>query len=93
VRNLLDHLFHHQEAILAFLGDVAVPFDNNEAERDLRMLKVQQKISGTFRSAAGAAAFCRIRGVLSTRAKQGTAQLAALLELFPDGSLPPIATT
>jgi transposase len=92
-RNLLDRLFRHQAEVLAFLDDFAVPFDNNQAERDLRLLKVQQKISGTFRSEAGAAAFCRIRGVLSTLAKQGTALLAALLALFAEGSIPPVATT
>jgi transposase len=92
-RNRLDRLFRHPGEIRAFLDDFAVPFDNNQAERDLRMLKVQQKISGTFRSDAGVAAFCRIRGVLSTLAKQGTALLAALLALFAAGSLPSIATT
>jgi len=89
VRNLLDRLFQHQEEVLAFLEDVAVPFDNNQAERDLRMNKVQQKISGCFRSTAGAVAFCRIRGVLSTAAKQGMAALSALRALFEGHSLTP----
>ena len=77
-RNLLDRLSKHQQAVLLFLDNFAVPFDNSLAERDLRMVKVQQKISGCFRSSAGAVAFCRIRGYLSTLRKQGMALLTAL---------------
>lgn len=81
-RNLLDRLSKEQEAVLAFLHNLAVPFDNNQAERDLRMVKVQQKISGCFRSFAGATAFCRIRGYLSTLRKQGLALLTALEQVL-----------
>ena len=89
-RNLLDRLRAHEDAVLACLHDWAVPFDNNQAERDLRMLKVQQKISGTFRDACGADACCRIRGYVATLRKQARHILAALVATFL--GLPPLPT-
>jgi transposase len=82
VRNLLERLWLGREQVLAFLDDLTIPFENNQAERDLRMLKVQQKVSGAFRAATGANAFSRIRGYLSTLSKQGVALLAALETVF-----------
>ncbi len=61
-RNLLERLLIGKQEILAFLEDFAVPFDNNQAEQDLRMLKVQQKIAGSLRADSDAEAFARIRG-------------------------------
>ena len=68
------------------------PESNNQAERDLRMLKVQQKVSGCFRSARGGTAFGRIRGYLSSLSKQGIKRLAALESLFTGQPLYPSFT-
>ncbi|HEX5547738.1 MAG TPA: IS66 family transposase [Ktedonobacterales bacterium] len=89
VRNLLERLWLGKSQVLAFLDDLAIPFDNNQAERDLRMLKTQQKVSGCFRSDAGAEAFARLRGYLSTLRKQSVALLDALQTLFTGSPLYP----
>jgi transposase len=85
-RSLLLRLDNHEKSVLRFAKDFAVPFDNNLAERDLRMVKLHQKISGCFRSEAGANQFCTIRGYISTLRKQGINVMSALCAGF-DGDI------
>jgi len=86
-RNLLERLRDFEEETLRFMDDELVPFSNNQAENDLRMTKVQQKISGCFRAMEGAKVFCRVRSYLSTCMKQGITASEGLRLLF-EGKFP-----
>ncbi len=86
-RNLLERLREYEGDVLRFMDNKIVPFTNNVGENDIRMTKVQQKISGCFRSMEGAKIFCRIRSYLSTCKKQGIRSSQALETIFR-GELP-----
>ncbi|WP_420800476.1 IS66 family transposase [Paenibacillus piscarius] len=80
--NLGERFLIHKEVILKFLWCPEIPFDNNQAERDLRMVKVKQKVSGSFRTEAAAQWFARLRSVVSTYIKQQLPVLASLSLAF-----------
>jgi transposase len=86
-RNLLERLRDHENDVLRFMDVIYVPFTNNQGERDIRMTKVQQKISGCFRSMEGAETFCRIRSYLLT-CQKNSIEASEALEILFSGRLP-----
>jgi transposase len=89
--NLLIRLDSQRDDVLRFISDFSAPFTNNLAERDIRMIKIQQKISGCWRTLKGAENFCKIRSYISTAKKHSESVMDVLIQLFrgeawmPDG--------
>ena len=92
-RQLVERLCKYKEQTLAFMKDFTIPFDNNQAERDIRMSKTRLKISGCFRTEQGASIFCRIRAYLSTMIKQGHNALNVLKQLLCGYIVEPASAT
>lgn len=90
--NLLERLQKYETAVLLFAKDPNVPFTNNRAERDLRMAKVKQKVSGCFRKEIYARAYCRISSYLQTMSSQGINPLVAI-QMALAGSIPDLETS
>jgi len=80
--NLLIRMADRKEEIMGYFDWGHVPYDNNQAERDLRMMKVREKISGTFRAQSHAQAFCDIRSIISSARKQSRLMLGTLTDLI-----------
>jgi len=81
-RNLLERFINYKTEITRFAHDFAVPFTNNQAERDIRNAKVKMKVSGGFRSDYGAKNFAKISSVISTAAKQGLSAFKTVSNIF-----------
>jgi len=90
--SLVRRLDLHQDHVLRFAADFTVPFDNNQAERDIRMIRLQQKISGGWRTETGADAFLTVRSYLSSARKQGHGALDVLRDLFTGSPWIPAST-
>ncbi|HEX2908156.1 MAG TPA: transposase [Phototrophicaceae bacterium] len=91
-RKLLKRLDRDRHAVLHFSCNFAVPFDNNLAERDLRMMKVKQKVADCFRTLHGAVRFCTLRSYLSTARKHDLSMFSVLVDAFSGNPFTPALT-
>lgn len=82
IRALIERLRTHKEEVCHFVDNPLVPFTNNQAERDLRMIKMKSKVIGTFRSEVGAKDFPTLKSLTSSSVKDGITAFDALLSLF-----------
>lgn len=82
IRSLIERLFDYKESVCLFTKNFSVPFDNNQAERDIRMIKVKTKVSGCFRTTEGAESFLTIMSYLGTAKKRGIRPMLALQKVF-----------
>lgn len=86
IRSLIERLFDYKESVCLFTKNFSVPFDNNQAERDIRMIKVKTKVSGCFRTSEGAVSFLTIMSYLGTAKKRGIRPMLALQRVFSGDS-------
>ncbi|MDA2637011.1 transposase [Bacillus cereus] len=92
-QNLWNRFVKYADRIVIFLERPDIPFDNNQEERDIRMTKVKQKVSGTFRSKKGAESDCQIRSFMITMKKQKQSVLQAISQVIETGAVPWNITT
>ena len=88
-KNLLDRLKLRINEVLLYMHDFSAPFDNNQGGRDIRMMKVKQKVSGSFRTMGAARIFSSIRGYISTVRKNGGCVIDAIRDAFDGKSFIP----